>query len=372
MATMDLGFDRDRTVILSLKAEDAKVPPAARPALYERLRQAAAAVPGVADAVALRTVPVSSDHWVADVTVSSQPSPALVSARGPFLNAVSPGYFAVFGAPIVAGRGFTPADRSGAPLVAVVNETFVQRIVDGRSPVGETLRFGERGSYSPPFQIVGVAKDSGSATYFGLREGIPVTVYLCIGQMNPAIANFAPPSDFRIGVSVAGGSPASISRAAVAAVNQVAPDLRVRVRTMASYIDDTLATERLTAMLSGMFGGLALLLAAVGVYGGVAYAVAQRRPEIGIRLALGASPSGVVRTVLRRVALLGGVGMAIGAVISYWASRIVAAMLFGLQPRDPATFALAAIVLIAVAAVAGWLPARRASRIHPSTVLRSE
>jgi len=219
---------------------------------------------------------------------------------------------------------------------------------------------------------VGVAKDSGSATYFGLREGIPATVYLCIVQTNPAIANFTPPSAFRIGVSIASSSLASISRGAVAAVSQVAPDMRVRVRTMASYIDDTMVTERLAAMLSGWFGVLALLLAAVGVYGVVAYAVAQRRSEIGIRLALGASPAGVLRMVLRRVALLVGAGMAIGAVISFWVSRIVAAMLFGLQPRDPATFASAAIALIAVAALAAWLPARRAARIDPAMVLHSE
>ena len=172
-------------------------------------------------------------------------------------------------------------------------------------------------------------------------------------------------------MSVAGSSLAGISRGTVAAVNQVAPDMRVRVRTMASYINDTMMTERLAAMFSGFFGVLALLLAAVGVYGVVAYAVAQRRPEIDIRLALGASPADVLRTVLRRIALIVGAGMLIGAVISFWASRIVAAMLFG-QPRDPATFASAAIVLIAVAALAAWLPARRASRIDPATVLHSE
>lgn len=165
---------------------------------------------------------------------------------------------------------------------------------------------------------------------------------------------------------------AQLGRGAVAAVTQVAPDLMVRVRTMGSYIDDTMVTERLKAMLSGLFGILALLLAAVGVYGVVAYAVAQRRSEIGIRLALGASPASVLRTVLRRVALLVGAGMSIGAVISFWASRIVAAMLIGLQPRDPATFASAAIVLISVAAVAGCQPARRASQIDPATVLHSE
>ena len=217
-----------------------------------------------------------------------------------------------------------------------------------------------------------MAQDSGSAAHFGLREGIPSTVYLCIGQMNPAIANFAPPEAFRIGVKVAAGSPAAITRGAVAAISQVAPDLRVNVRTMASYINDTMVTERLAAMLSGFFGLLALLLATIGVYGVMAYAVAQRRSEIGIRLALGASPAGVVRMVLQRVALLVGAGMTIGGIISLWISKFSAAMLFGLQPRDPLTFAAAGIVLSAIGLLAGWLPARRAARIDPVSALRTE
>jgi predicted lysophospholipase L1 biosynthesis ABC-type transport system permease subunit len=237
--------------------------------------------------------------------------------------------------------------------------------------VGETLSFGEGGKYGPPFRIVGVAKDSGSATYFGLRQGIPSTVYLCIGQMSPEIANFTPPAAFRIGVKVAAGSPAAVTRGAVAAISQFAPDLRVSARTMASYVNDTMVTERLAAMLSGFFGVLALLLAAVGVYGVMAYAVTQRRSEIGIRLALGASPTGVVRMVLQRVALLVGAGMAIGGTISFWISKFSAAMLFGLQPRDPVTFAAAGIVLSAIGLLAGWLPARRAARIDPVSALRT-
>lgn len=370
MATT-VGFDQGRTLILRLNANDAKVPPAARPALYERVRQAVATVPGVSDAVTLRTVPVSSDHWVANVMVSGYPPPAAAEAPT-FLNAVGPGYFAVFGTPILEGRGFAAEDRSGTPLVAVVNETFARRHVGDRSPIGETLTFGETGTYSPPFRIVGLAKDSGSAIYFGLREGIPSTVYLSIGQMNPEIANFAPPAAFRVAVRFAAGSPAALARAAAVAVNRIAPDMRVDAKSMASYVRDNIATERLTAMLSGLFGALSLLLAAVGVYGVVAYAVMQRRSEIGIRLALGASPAEVIRMLLIRTARVVGVGLAIGGAISFWTSRFVAALLFGLEPRDPATFASAAVVLAAVGLLAGWLPARQAARIDPVSTLRTE
>jgi len=372
MATMNLGFDRDRTMIVSLNTGDARVAPAARPLLYERVRRAVASVPGVADAVALRTTPVSNDHWVANVQVVGHAPPALAPTQGPFLNAVSPGYFATFGAPILVGRGFDDGDRPNAPLVAVVNETFARHFVGGRNPVGETLRFGERQSYSPAFQIVGLATDSGSATYFGLREGIPPTVYFCIAQMSPDVTNFTPPAAFRIGVRVARGSAARVTHDVAAAIGNVEPDLRVTLRTMASYIDNTLTVERLTALLSGLFGSLALLLAGVGIFGVTAYVVTRRRAEIGIRIALGASSSGVVRTVLQRVVVLIAAGIAIGGAVSFWMSRLVAAMLFGLQPRDPATFVSAAVVLSAVALLAGWLPARRAARIDPATVLRNE
>jgi ABC-type antimicrobial peptide transport system permease subunit len=141
---------------------------------------------------------------------------------------------------------------------------------------------------------------------------------------------------------------------------------------MADYIDRNLVTERLTAVLSGLFGSLALFLAGVGIFGVTAYAVSRRRAEFGVRIALGASTGDVVRTVLQRVVILVGLGLVIGGAVSFWTSRLVAALLFGLEPRDPATFAATAVVLAAVALLAGWLPARRAARIDPATVLRNE
>jgi putative ABC transport system permease protein len=369
---MDLGFDRTRTVIVGLNLQDARVPPPARVALYERLRQAVAAVPGVADAVVLRTTPVSSDHWVEAVRVAGREPPAEAATRGPFLNAVSTGYFATFGAPILAGRGFGDRDVQGAPLVAVVNETFARLFLGSHNPVGETLAFGPQATSSPPFQIVGLARDAGSATYFGLREGVPPTVYLCISQMNPAIVNFTPPAEVRIGVRLTGSMSAAVTRGIAAAVGSVEPDLRVRMRTMADYIDGTLITERLAAILAGLFGSLALLLAGVGIFGVTAYAVSRRRAEFGVRIALGASTGDVVRTVLQRVVILMGLGLAIGGAVSFWTSRLAAALLFGVEPRDPVTFAGAAVVLASIALVAGWLPARRAARIDPAIVLRSE
>ena len=379
LATMDVGFDRERTVIVSLNTQDARVPAASRPAFYERIRQAVAAVPGADGAVTLLSVPASQDHWIANVRVGGQTPPAFDPKLGPFLNAVGPGYFSTFGAPILAGRGFDQRDGRGSPLVAVVNETFARVFIRGRNPVGESLTFAADGeeraagavapSDSPPFQVVGLAKDSGSATNYALRDGIPPTVYFCIAQMDPAITNFTPPPAFRIGVRV---TSASTLREVAAAVTRVEPQLRMIARPMSGYIDRNLVSERLAAVLSALFGSLALVLAGVGIFGVTAYAVARRRPEIGIRIALGASPATVLRTVLQGIVIVVAVGIAIGGVVSWWLSRLVAALLFGLEPRDPATFAGAATVLTAVALAAGWLPARRATRIDPVSVLRSE
>jgi ABC-type antimicrobial peptide transport system permease subunit len=148
------------------------------------------------------------------------------------------------------------------------------------------------------------------------------------------------------------------------------PDVTFSLRPLSDYLDASLAQERIVAMLSGFFGGLALLLAGLGLYGITAYAVSRRRAEIGIRLALGAEPHRVVRLVLSRVAILVGVGVAAGVAASIWLSRFVATLVYGLDPRDPTTLAGAVAVLTVVGAAAGWLPARRASRIDPARILR--
>ena len=153
-------------------------------------------------------------------------------------------------------------------------------------------------------------------------------------------------------------------------MHQVNPDLVVTFRSLTDQVNATLTQERVIAMLSAFFGALALLLAGLGLYGVTSYAVSRRRTEIGIRMALGAAPGGVVRLVLARVTRLVAMGVVIGAALSLWASKFVAALLYGLEPRDPATLAGAAVVLGAVGLLAGWLPARRASRVDPAEVLR--
>jgi ABC-type antimicrobial peptide transport system permease subunit len=171
-------------------------------------------------------------------------------------------------------------------------------------------------------------------------------------------------------VRAAAGSPALLTRGVAAAIAGVDRDLSITFRLLEDQVNGALTQERLVALLSGFFGALALLLSALGLYGVTAYAVNRRRPELGIRMALGADPEGVVRLVLRRVAWVIGLGLTIGGLATWWIARLAESLLYGVQPRDPVTFAGAAVVLLAIGTLAGWLPARRAARIDPVEVLR--
>jgi len=233
------------------------------------------------------------------------------------------------------------------------------------NPVGRTFGMAARPNQpAPQFQIVGLAAD---AVYRSLRDPVPPTIYVAIAQREQQVFNR---SSIVLSIRSAAGSPARLTNEVVASVGGINSDLQLRFRLLASQVDGMLIQERLMAMLSAFFGLLALLLAGLGLYGVTAYAVTRRRTEIGIRMALGAAPAGVVRLILQRVALLVGAGVAIGAIASLWASRFVGALLFGMQPHDPATLTGAAVVLALVGGFAGWLPAHRASRFDPAHVLR--
>jgi ABC-type antimicrobial peptide transport system permease subunit len=204
------------------------------------------------------------------------------------------------------------------------------------------------------------------AVYRRLRDPAPPTLYSPVAQTTAGPAT----TEYNMSVRTAVAAPGVLSRGVAEAIGGVNRDLTLTFRPLSEQVDASLSQERIVAILSGFFGGLALLLAGLGLYGVTSYAVSRQRTQIGIRMALGAAPASVVRLVLSRVGMLVAVGVVAGAGASLWASRFVSTMLYGIEPRDPATFAASAAILAAVGALAGWVPAYRASRIDPAQVLR--
>jgi len=367
LSTRGLGFDRDRVLVASVNAHSASIEPAQRLRIYAEARDAVRALPGVMDAaLSAQTPPIEGATMLLGLKQVSG-GPLLIERpldeRLGILGIVGPGFFSTLGTPITAGRDFTARDAKTAPLVAVVNQAFARAYLNGENPVGHTV---ESSMPALSMEIVGVAAD---AVYRSLRAPVQPVVYIPLTQ-----ASWAPiPMTAQLNLSLrtsAGGSPEGLIKGAAAAIRAVNPDLTVTFTSLSDQLDASLTQERIIAMLSGFFGALALLLASLGLYGVTAYAVALRRSEIGIRMALGAAPGSVVRLVLARVTTLVAIGVVVGAGISVWASQFVATLLYGLEPHDPVTLAGAAVTLGAVGAIAGWLPARRASRIDPAEVLR--
>jgi putative ABC transport system permease protein len=367
LANLHLGFDRDRVLVTTVNAQRTDIPPAERLAVYARIHRSVAAAAGVAAAGVSVVTPVSGMAWNNRIEVSGGvvlPDRQRLS----YFNAITPGWLATFGTPLIAGRDVSAGDTKSAPRVLLVNETFARKFLNGASPLGHTVTLPSIANRpSPPAEIVGVVAD---AVYRSLRDPVPPTMYVPLAQFDdgPRPA----PASISVSVRSASQSPALLTKTIADAIGRVNPDLALTFRPLADQVNASLTQERLVAMLAGFFGGLALLLAGLGLYGVTSYAVSRRRTEIGIRMALGAAPGGVVRLILIRVTLLVGAGIVAGCAVSLWAAQFVSTLLYGLQPRDPKTMIAAAAALAAVGALAGWLPAYRASRIDPAEVLRSQ
>jgi putative ABC transport system permease protein len=363
LANLHLGFDRDRVLVTTVNAQRTEIPAADRLATYERVRQSVAAAPGVAAAGVSIVTPVSGMAWNSRISV---PGGAELPERQrlSFFNAITPGWLDTFGTPILAGRDVLTTDTKAAPLVVIVNQAFARKFLSNATPLGRVVKVGG-GVTEQSLEIVGLVAD---AVYRSLRDPVPPTMYIPLAQLDNG--SRPAPASMSVAVRSASDSPALLARTVAQAIARVNPDLAVTFRPLADQVNSSLTQERLVAMLAGFFGALALLLAGLGLYGITAYAVSRRRTEIGIRMALGAAPGGVVRLVLGRLIVLVGAGIAGGCALSLWAAQFVSTLLYGLQPRDPETMFAAASALAAVGALAGWLPAYRASRIDPAEVLR--
>jgi predicted permease len=358
LAHLNVGFETRPILIANVEVPAELIEPARRRELFRRWLEAAAGLPGVSSAALSDVTPLNSYTWNNTIELPDADGPQLpASERITYFNTVSVGWFRTYGTTLLAGRDFTRTDTVGAPPVAIVNETFARQFNGGRNPVGMRVKQ----PMNVVRQIVGCVRD---AVYESLRAPVPPTLYLPYGQ-DPGLR-----SATSVSVRAAGGSPALLIKPLAAALSRVNGDVVIRMRPLADQVDAARSQERIVAILSAVFGGLGLLLAGLGLYGVTAYAVSRRRTEIGIRMALGAAPGGVVRLILWRAAGLIGFGIVVGGAVSVWASRFVAPLLYGLEPHDPLTLVAASGVLAVIGLLAGWLPARRASRIDPARVLR--
>jgi predicted permease len=361
------GADTGRTLVARLALPAARYPDAARiVATYDRILDGLAAIPGVVSAAAANNVPLSGEGFQISFAVAGRPAPAPDRVPTTLHQIVSADYFRTLGVPVVEGRAFAATDRADAPRVGIVNETMARRAWPDGGALGARVTLDD--GVEEPLEVVGVVAD---VRHHGPARAPEPELYVPHAQ--------APPIAWRWqegGMSLlvrADAAPAAVlprARAAVAAVDRELPVFGLT--TLEQVVDDSVASTRALMRLLVAFAGLALILAAVGVYGVVSYGVAQRTRELGIRVALGAAASSVRRLVLGRGMAVAGLGIALGTAASVVLARTLRASLYGVGPTDPATLAGVAAILAAVSAAACWLPARRAARLDPVVALKTE
>jgi predicted permease len=349
------GFDKDGVVLVHLDPDSSGVEGADRKNLLRRIRDRVRQLPGV-EAASYTMMTFGPGSWTAPVWPQGV-AHTEANAREIRGNRVGEQYFEVLGIPVVEGRTFSPQDTPASPHVAVINQTMAQKLFPQGSPLGRHFSMGGRDDYD--FEVIGVVKD---AKYNSVRE-TPRPVWYVAAEQEKEDADC-------LAIRTGSNTKALLSqlRGVIRAEN---PDLAVsEITTLREVVDGSLNRERLLAMLTAIFSGLALLLAAMGIYGVIAYSVARRTGEIGIRMALGARPALVLSMVLRESLRLVAIGLGIGIAIALVCGRLIAAQLYGTTPSDPLTVTASVGVLLAVALAATILPARRAARLDPLAALR--
>ena len=328
----------------------------------QRIEEAVRAIPGVTSAAVTHNIPtVGTFNNGLLPEGKALALENVIQSDGVF---VSPGYFATLGQPIVRGRGFTDSDRAGSQLVVIINETAARQMWPGADPIGKRLT-----SASPegPSTVVGVAADVHSG---GPSAPVPPTFYVPLAQLERIAWNWTTGALFIVARTE--GEPAALQPAIRAAVSRIDPTVPLfATATMEERMADTLRTARFNAMLLGSLSLVGLVLAAVGIYGVVAYFAAARTSELGIRMALGASRAAVLRLVVRQAAAPVLWGVALGAVGAVFTSRVIASQLVNVGTTDPLTFTAVAGALVSVALLAALIPARRAAAMDPTTALRT-
>lgn len=360
LARVDTGFDHPQ--IISAQFNLPRRYDAPRRALfYEQVAERLRAIPGVANAAFTYSLPIAGSNWNSIFIVEGQPVPERSQLPSSAWTPVTSEYFETMGIQLRRGRLFAPTDIAGGPPVVVVNETFARRFFGSNDPVGARVKQGWPEDTTPWRQIVGVVSD---VRVNGLHGDPTLQAYLPVRQGAQNSGAF---------VVRASEEPASLGRAIEAAVHEIDPGIPLfNIQTMGQVIEAGIGNERLTTALMLGFAALALLMAAIGVFGVTAYSVAQRTHEVGIRMALGADRASVLALVLRQELNACLIGIAVGIAGALVLGSVLESLLFGVTARDGATLLLATLVLLGVTAIACIIPARHATRVDPVVALRSD
>ncbi len=358
LLTLDAGFNQESLLTAGVGFNRLKIAPERRVAFRGELLERIKAVPGVESATEMDALPLTGGGRSNNVWLEGTGADKINCS----FNRVGTDYFKTLEIPLIGGRTFSQNDAPNSPKVAIINQTFA-RMLHAANPIGRRLVVEETPSEpETPYQIVGLARD---AKFEDLREEALPVVYLASSQDPEPMSG----RQFLIRSNL---PPAAVTASVNRALMEINPGLDVTFQGFRSMVQESLLRERLMAMLSGIFGALALLLASIGLYGLLSYGVASRRNEIGIRMALGARSRNVLSLIMREAIFLVLIGVAVGVPVILFVARFASTLLFELSPTDPVSLVVASAVLLIVALLAGFLPARRATKMDPLVALRDE
>lgn len=359
LLTLDTGFRRSDVLLVGANIDPLRLTSDQNRVVLDELVTRLRAIPGVQSASGSTLTPVSGSGWNVPIRTEGF-QPAKKRDAMAWVNGVTPNYFATLGIHMLAGRDFDQRETSTSPKVAIVSEAMARRFLHTPNAVGKTFQTALGPQLSPPYLIIGVVANT---KYTSLRDTAQPIVYLPRAQL---------PAETSVNIELYASSPNAIAPAVKAAVAEVDPQITIQLGTLEAQLAESMPVMRATATLAGFFGLLAVVLAAIGLYGIMSYSVARRRNEIGVRIALGAGQSRVVRMVLGDMGRIVAIGVVLGIALAMSATRLIASFIYDVQRNDPATLAGSAIVLGLVGAFAAALPAWRAARLDPVAALRED